>query len=85
MLLDVEPSVSKNIYNCISISNQQKSSQNFLRCSSWVQICLEENFQILNIDQVIDFFLNTPSRDGFTSEFYQTFKQELIPILLKLL
>ena len=46
MSFDVQPSLSKNLYNCALTSNGWNKSQSLLSCSSWVIILKSGSIEI---------------------------------------
>ena len=69
MFFDVQPSVLKNLHNCVLISNRHNSSQRFLRC--WVPGLKSSNLAQIKLS--ISFWdwvtnlLSTPSRSYLSS------------------
>ena len=58
MSFDVQISVSKNLHNCALISNQQNSTENFLKCLSVVIILKFGTNKILYVFFKISFDIN---------------------------
>ena len=66
MSSNVQPSVSKNSYNCVLTSNGWNRSQSFLRGSSWVRILnlAQVKISISFVGQLINFLLARGYRVG---------------------